>query len=188
MTASKSTRIEKGNHHDDEDGVENALRDHHDNACCHIAKLFHGVGGDGGNVTEAILVEVAHGQVTQVFGDFDALGGASAVTALGLPHAHDAFGDGCSDKACHHDPKRKPDSIHGKRRFALYMTNDALQHDGHGTDAERHEEGIENPHDDRAVELVAIFRVAKSATTYCSVIFSFRSTTENRTPIKGAKA
>ena len=49
----RNSPIEKGNHHDDEDGVENALRNHHDNACCHIAKLFHGVGGDGGDVAEA---------------------------------------------------------------------------------------------------------------------------------------
>ena len=46
-----------------------------------FAHVFHGVGGDGRDLAEAVVIEPAHRQVAQVLGDLDAFVGAGAVAA-----------------------------------------------------------------------------------------------------------
>ena len=119
--------------------------------------MLHGIRRDRGDVAEAILIEVAHGQIAQVFCDFDTLGSASTVSAFGLPHAHDALGNGCTKEAYAHNSKRNPNDIHAELFNALQMPDDTLHHDCHGTNAERHEKGVENADDNGAVEFATVF-------------------------------
>ena len=77
----------KEEHHrcDDAGGQKAAGRDH-DDAGSHIRHVFHGVGGDGRDLAEAVVIEPAHRQVAQVLGDLDAFVGAGAVARTGLEH------------------------------------------------------------------------------------------------------
>ena len=76
---------EEHHHRDDAGGQKAAGRDHY-HAGSHIRHVFHGVGGDGGHLAQAIVIEPAHRQVAQVLGDFDAFVGAGSVARTGLEH------------------------------------------------------------------------------------------------------
>ena len=65
---------------------EDAFRDEHDHAGGHAGEVIHGVGGDGGDSAETVLVEIAHGQIAQMLGNLYALvccGGIAAVRLQG---------------------------------------------------------------------------------------------------------
>ena len=77
----------KEEHHDRDDaGGQEAPRCDHYHAGSHIRHVFHGVGGDGRDLAEAVVIEPAHRQVAQVLGDFDAFVGAGSVARTGLEH------------------------------------------------------------------------------------------------------
>ena len=48
--------------------------------------VFHGVGGNGGHLAQAIVIEPAHRQVPQMLRNLNPLVGAGAVARTGLEH------------------------------------------------------------------------------------------------------
>ena len=77
----------KEEHHDRDDagGQKAAGRDHY-HAGSHIRHVFHGVGGNGGHLAQAIVIEPAHRQVPQMLRNLNPFVGAGAVARTGLEH------------------------------------------------------------------------------------------------------
>jgi len=153
--------VEEGYHYDDEQRVEQALQHHHYRPGCYVAQQFHGIGGNGGYFAQAVRVEVAHGQVAEVFGYLDAFAGAGAVAAFGLPHGYVLLGDDAARYACQHDENRlhyggcvKGSSLCG----GLYH---ALQHYRYGYNFQDDEKRVYNAQNYGVVEFLAVLFVAK---------------------------
>ena len=72
---------------------EDAFRDEHDHAGGHAGEVIHGVGGDGGDSAETVLVEIAHGQIPQMLGNLYALVSGRAVAAVRLQGGGAIFED-----------------------------------------------------------------------------------------------
>ncbi len=94
-------------HRNDAGGQEAAGRDHNDTGS-YIGHILHGVGGDGRDLTQAVVVEPAHGEVAQMLRDLDALVGADAVTCLGLEHGGLHVDCDVHDQRSHDDAKARP--------------------------------------------------------------------------------
>ena len=54
------TPVKEEHHHRDDAGGQEASRCDHNHACGDIRHIFHGVGGDGGDLAETVVVEPAH--------------------------------------------------------------------------------------------------------------------------------
>jgi len=104
----------KEEHHDRDDagGQKAAGRDHY-HAGSHIRHVLHGVGGDGGHLAQAVVIEPAHRQIPQMLRNLNPLVGAGAVACTGLEHGGlHVDGDGHNQRS-DDDSKARPECRHG---------------------------------------------------------------------------
>ena len=80
------TPVKQEHHHRDDAGSKEPPRCDHNHACGDIRHIFHGVGGDGGDLAQAIVIEPAHRQIPQMLRNLNPLVGAGAVACTGLEH------------------------------------------------------------------------------------------------------
>ena len=107
------TPVKEEHHRCDDAGGQEAPRCDHDHPCGNVGHVLHGVGGDGGHLAQAIVIEPAHRQIPQMLGDLDLLVGAGAVARTGLEHGGlHVDGDG-HDQRNHDDAKARPECRHG---------------------------------------------------------------------------
>ena len=79
--------VEQEHHDRDDAGGQEAPRCDHDHPCGNVGHVLHGVGGDGGHLTQAVVVEPAHRQIPQMLGNLNSLVGAGTVACTGLEHS-----------------------------------------------------------------------------------------------------
>ena len=80
------TPVKEEHHRRDDAGGQEAPRCDHDHPCGNVGHVLHGVGGDGGDLAETVVVEPAHGQIPQMLRNLNPLVGAGAVACTGLEH------------------------------------------------------------------------------------------------------
>ena len=126
------TPVKEEHHRCDDTGGQKPARCHHDHAGGDIRHVFHGVGGDGRDLAEAVVIEPAHRQVAQVLGNFDAFVGAGAVAAYGLQHGGlHVDGDGHNQRS-DDDSKARPECRHGDILFQQRLNDDGGCRNTHG--------------------------------------------------------
>ena len=79
--------VEQEHHDRDDAGGQEAPRCDHDHPCGNVGHVLHGVGGDGGHLTQAVVIEPAHRQIPQMLGNLNSLVGAGTVACTGLEHS-----------------------------------------------------------------------------------------------------
>lgn len=102
------TPVKEEHHHRNNAGGQEASRCDHNHACGDIRHIFHGVGGDGGDLAETVVVEPAHRQIPQMLRNLNPLVGAGAVACTGLEHGGlHVDGDGHNQRS-DDDSKARP--------------------------------------------------------------------------------
>lgn len=118
--------------------------------------MLHGIGGDGGNIAETVLVEVAHRQITQVLGDLNSLDCRSAVTCFTLEHGGEILYSRAADDTDHADPKATPNRGSGD-----FAADDRRQHQNDGWYLQRFKQCHYNAQRNGLMELLFILRSAE---------------------------
>ena len=148
--------VEEEEHHNDERGGQKSLADQHHHAGRHVFEVLHHVGCDGGDLPEAVFVEISHGQIPHVLRDLDPLSRAGVVSRLGLEHGGLRLDQSRADHAEQHDPEGEKNvpRFHGSREKRLH-------HDGDGGDLQGAEEGFDHPEPDGGDEFLPVFLPAE---------------------------
>lgn len=81
------TPVKEEHYRRNDAGGQEAPRCDHDHPCGNVGHVLHGVGGDGGHLTQAVVIEPAHRQIPQMLGNLNSLVGAGTVACTGLEHS-----------------------------------------------------------------------------------------------------
>lgn len=144
--------VRQQDHHHNHGGFQNALQGQHDHPGGHIPQGFHGVGGYGRNLPDAVGIKVSHGQIPQVLRNPDAGEGGGVVACLGLQHggiplAHDAD----DDRPAHHQQGTGDVLPHG------FPAHQPYKDVHHGRHLHGGGQGFHQPDDHGQAELPAVF-------------------------------
>ena len=80
------TVVKEKEHENNKAGGKQALRNLHNHAGSHIFQHLHGVCCDRADLSEGILIKIAHGKVTEVLRDFHSFPCAGIIARFGLQH------------------------------------------------------------------------------------------------------
>ena len=105
-------QVKVQNHQRNHHRGQNALGHHHDNTGGNICQSLHAVGGDGGDIAKAVLVEVAHREILQMLGNFNAFVGTGAVSSLALEHGGAVIRKSIACDTKQHNAERQQDMLY----------------------------------------------------------------------------